>query len=71
MEQAESMRGIDLAINPGLSNPTDDGAGEFPLPARPSMRMVVPMSSKTTSMIQSQQTEAAYQQIRERIGKDP
>ena len=30
------IRGFDLARNPGLSNNTEYGAGEFPLPIRPS-----------------------------------
>ena len=33
-----AIRGFDLARNPGLSNNTEYGAGEFPLPARPSAK---------------------------------
>ena len=32
------VRGFDLARNPGLSNNTEYGAGEFPLPTRPPAR---------------------------------
>ena len=32
------VRGFDLARNPGLGNSTEYGAGEFPLPIRPSAR---------------------------------
>ena len=43
------MRGFDLARNPGLSNNTEYGAGEFPLPTRPSARSA-----------RAQQTEETY-----------
>ena len=33
-----AIRGFDLARNPGLSKNTEYGAGEFPLPVRPSVR---------------------------------
>ena len=54
------MRGFDKARNLGLSNTTENGAGDFHLPTRPTTRIGVPMSSKPTSMIESQQKEAAY-----------
>ena len=53
-------RGLDLAKNPGLGNTTECGASEFPFPARPSPRRVVPFSGKPTSMIRAQQTGEAY-----------
>ena len=31
----EGVRGFDLAMNPGLSNTTEYGTGEFPLSTRP------------------------------------
>ena len=54
------MRGFDLARNPGLSNNTDYGAGEFLLPTRPPARPAGQSTSKPPSMIQSQQTEETY-----------
>ena len=54
------MRGFDLARNPGLSNNTEYGAGEFPLPIRPSARSAGQSTSKTPSMTRAQQTEEAY-----------
>ena len=54
------MRGFDLARNPGLSNNTEYGAGEFPLPARPPAGLAAQSSSRPSSMIRSQQTEEAY-----------
>ena len=54
------VRGIDLARNPGLSNNTEYGAGEFPLPIRPSARSADQSTSKTPSMTRVQQTEEAY-----------
>ena len=33
------LRGFELAINNGLSNTTEYGAGELPLPTRPTTRM--------------------------------
>ena len=47
------VRGFDLARNPGLSNNTEYGAEEFPLPVRPS-------TSKPPSMTRAQQTEEMY-----------
>ena len=41
------VRGFDLARNPGLSNNTEYGAGEFPLPTRPSARSAGQHTSKT------------------------
>ena len=55
------VRGFDLARNPGLGNGTEYGAGEFPLPTRPSARSQAKARvSKTPSMTQAQQTEEAY-----------
>ena len=54
------VRGFDLARNPGLSNNTEYGAGEFPLPTRPSARSAGQSMSKTPSMTRAQQTEEAY-----------
>ena len=54
------VRGIDLARNPGLSNNTEYGAGEFPLPTRPSARSAGQHTSKTPSMTRVQQTKEAY-----------
>ena len=53
-------RGFDLARNPGLSNNTEYGSGEFPLPTRPSARSAGKRTSKTPSMTRAQQTEEAY-----------
>ena len=55
-----AMRGFDLARNPGLSNNTEYGAGEFPLPIRPSVRSTCQSTSKTPSMTRAQQTGEAY-----------
>ena len=54
------VRGFDLARNPGLSNNTEYGAGEFPLPTRPSTRSADQHMSKPPSMTRAQQTEEAY-----------
>ena len=54
------VRGFDLARNPGLSNNTEYGAGEFPLPARPPAGLAAQSTSRPSSMIRSQQTEEAY-----------
>ena len=54
------MRGFDLARNPGLSNNTEYGAGEFPLPVRPSARSASQSTSKPPSMTRAQQTEETY-----------
>ena len=54
------VRGFDLARNPGLSNNTEYGAGEFPLPTRPPARSAGQSTSKPLSMIRSQQTEEVY-----------
>ena len=54
------IRGFDLARNPGLGNDTEYGAGEFPLPIRPSARSAGQSTSKTPSMTRAQQTEEAY-----------
>ena len=55
-----AIRGLDLARNPGLSNNTEYGAGEFPLPIRPSVRSTGQSTSKIPSMSQAQQTGEAY-----------
>ena len=52
--------GFDLARNHGLSNTTDYGAGEFPLPARPTARNGIQSSSKALSIIWSQKTEETH-----------
>ena len=54
------VRGFDLARNPGLSNNTEHGAGEFPLPTRPTARSTGQSSSKVPSMSRAQQTTEAY-----------
>ena len=54
------VRGFDLARNPGLSNNTEYGAGEFPLPTRPSARSTGQSSSKVPSMTRAQQKTEAY-----------
>ena len=54
------VRGFDLARNPGLSNSTEYGAGEFPLPTRPSARSAGQSTSIPPSMTRAQQTEEAY-----------
>ena len=43
-----------------LSNTTECGAGLFPRPNRPTMRMAGQMINKPTSIIRSQQTEDEY-----------
>ena len=54
------MRGFDLTSNPGLGNPTEYCAGEFPLPNRPPAGVGTQSTSKPLSMMRSQQTEEAY-----------
>ena len=54
------VRGFDLARNPGLSNNTECGAGEFALPVRPSARSASQSTSKPPSMTRAQQTEETY-----------
>ena len=54
------IRGFDLARNPGLGNNTEYGAGEFPLPIRPSARSTGQSTSKMPSMTRAQQTGEAY-----------
>ena len=51
------MRGFDLARNPGLNNNTEYGAGEFPLPIRPSARSAGQSTSKIPSMMRAQKKE--------------
>ena len=53
------VRGFDLARNPGLINNTEYGAGEFPLPTRPTAGFAAQSTSRPLSMIRSQQTEEA------------
>ena len=56
-----AKRGFDLARNSGLINKTEYGAGEFPLPIRPSARSTGQQStSKMPSMSRAQQTGEAY-----------
>ena len=47
------VRGFDMARNPDLSNNTEYGAGEFPLPTRPPPRSAGQSTSKPPSMIRS------------------
>ena len=54
------VRGFDLARNSGLSNNTEYGAGEFPLPTRPSARSASQSTSKPPSMTRTQQTDEMY-----------
>ena len=54
------VRGFDLVKNHGLSNNTEYGAGEFPLPTRPSARSASQSTSKPPSMTRAQQTEETY-----------
>ena len=54
------VRGFDLAKNPGLSNNTEYGSAEFPLPTRPSARSAGQSTSKPPSMTRAQQMEEAY-----------
>ena len=57
LERGWRVRGFDLARNPGLGNTTEYGAGEFPLPVRPSARSASQSASRPPSMTRSQQTE--------------
>ena len=54
------VRGFALARNPGLSNTTEYGAGEFPLSTRPPAGAGTQSTSKPPSMFRSQQTEESY-----------
>ena len=54
------VKGFDLARNPGLNNNTEYGAGEFPLPTRPTVRSTSQSSSRVPSMSRTQQTTEAY-----------
>ena len=54
------VRGFDLARNPGLSNNTEYGAAEFPLPIRPSARAAGQSTRKMPSMTRAQQTGEVY-----------
>ena len=54
------VRGFDLARNPGLSNNIEYGAGEFPLPTRPSARSASQSTSKPPSITRAQQTNEMY-----------
>ena len=54
------LRGFELARNPGLSNTTEYGAGEFPLPTKPDTRNGTQSSSKPLSVLLSQKTEERY-----------
>ena len=51
------VRGFDLARSPGLSNTTEYGEGEFPLPIRPPAGAGAQSTSKPPSIIRSPQTE--------------
>ena len=63
MERGWSDKGFHLARNPGLSNNTEYGAGEFPLPVRPSVRSTGQSTSKTPSMTRAQQTGKRIQTL--------
>ena len=53
------LRGFDLERSPGgLSNTMDYGAGEFPLPTKSPTGTGIQSSSKTLSIIQSQQQKS-------------
>ena len=54
------LRGFDMARNLDFSNKTEYGAGEFPLPTRPTKWTETQSSSKALSVLRSQQTEEAY-----------
>ena len=54
------VRGFDLARNPGLSNITEHGAGEFPLPTRQQAGFAAQSTSRPLYLIRSHQTEEAY-----------
>ena len=54
------IRGFDLVRNPGLSSNTEYGAGEFPLPIRPSARSTGQITSKMPTMSRAQQMGEAY-----------
>ena len=54
------VRVFDLERNPGLSNTTEYGAGEIPLPTRPPVGSTTQSTSRPLNMIRSQQTEEAY-----------
>ena len=58
-----AKRGFELARNPGLSNNTEYGAGEFPLQVRQSVRSAGQSTSKTPSMTRAQQTGEAYPDV--------
>ena len=58
-----AIRGFDLARNPGLNNNTEYGAGEFPLPVRPSVRSTSQSTSKVLSMTRAQQTGEVYPDV--------
>ena len=57
------VRGFELTRNPGVSNNTEYGAGEFPLPTRPPAGFAAHSTSRPLSMIRSQHTEEAYPDI--------
>ena len=64
------VRGFDLARNPGLSNNTEYGAGEFPLPVRPSARSASQSTSRPPSMTRAQQTDETYPDL-SNLKKEP
>ena len=57
------IRGFFLSRNPGLSNATEYGAGEFLIPTRAATRTGAQTCSKPASMKRAQQTEKAYPDI--------
>ena len=65
------VRGFDLARNHGLSNTTEYGAGEFPLPTKPLAGTGTQSTSKASSMIwfsRSQQPEKGAGKVPEGTG---
>ena len=65
-----AIRGFDLARNPGLSNITEYGAGEFPLPIRPSVRSTGQSTSKMPSMSSREATVSRPQHHEEKANLD-
>ena len=54
------VSGFNLARNSGMSNTTEYGAGEFPLPTKPLAGTGTQSTCKTSSMIRSQQAKESY-----------
>ena len=58
------VREFHLARNPGLSNNTEYGAGEFPIPTRSPAGAATQSTSKPPSMFRSKQTEESNPDLR-------